>query len=905
VLHGRDPERDAVGALLDGARSGRSAALVIRAEAGVGKTALLEDTRERAADMRVLATRGIESESELPYAGLYGLLRPALDRLGDLPEPQARALGAALGMAEGEGRERFLVYSACLTLLSDLAEKRPVLCLVDDAHWLDAASSEALEFVARRLGAEGIVMMFGAREGDVRRFPGEGIDSLMLEGLEDDAARALAAEAAAGASPAVRERLVAYARGNALALVEIPAALSDAQLSGAEPLPDALPMTRQLEAAFASRIARLPPAAATLLLVAAADDSQDLSVVSRAAAALDADGDALDAAERSGLLQVRGTRVAFRHPLVRSAVYGAATSGERRSAHLALAGALDGDPGRADGRAWHLAAGAIGGDAAALRELEAAARRAEERGGHQAAARAWARAADLTPDGPERAGRLALAARALSLGGRDAEAMAMADAVDARDTDPHMRAVLARVRGGAAERVGAPADAVPELVRVAAELTHDAPDVAVELLMYAAASAWYAADVRPVGDIAAAVEAIAEDGLSPTSRALADAVRGFVASIAGDSGRASPALRRTMAWGMASDDARHVLWASGAAVWLGDPGAFEDLLVRAAELARPRGELASLAEALGVLAIHRAVFSQRYDEAAGPAEEGAALSRELGAENLEMMAVAAQAVIAAVRGQASRARELAAPIVEIFRPRMPLLGSPAIYAMALADMSEARWEDASRRLDATTLPADPAAVTMAPDRVEAGVLGGRLEQARDALATWEARGAGQAAGRRRLAGLRALLADGDEATRLFGEALAEDDGSRPFDRARVQLQFGQHLRRQGQRVSAREQLRAALERFEALGAEPWAERARGELRASGETARRRAPEAAAALTPQERQIARMVGQGLTNKEVAAQLYLSPRTIDAHLRGVFAKLGISSRRELRDLAPAEA
>ena len=900
MLHGRDDERDAIGALLEGARASRSAALVIRGEAGVGKTALMDDTRERAAEMLVLTTRGIESESELAYAGLYGLLRPALDRLGDLPEPQARALGSALGMAEGAGQERFLVYSACLTLLSDLAERRPVLCLVDDAHWLDAASSEALQFVARRLGSEGIVMLFGAREGDVRRFPGDGIASLVLEGLAPEAAHALVAQAASGASAAVRERLVEYARGNALALVEMPAAMTAGQLTGAEPLPEALPMTRQLEAAFASRIARLPAPTATLLLVAAADDSQDLAVVSRAAAALGADGDALDAAERSGLLHVRGTRLAFRHPLVRSAVYGAATSGERRAAHVALAAAMGDDPASVDRRAWHLAAGVLGEDEEALRELEAAARRAEERGGHQAAARAWARAADLTPDGAGRAARLTRAARDLSLGGRDAEALAMADRVEARDTDAHMRAELARVRIASAERSGSPAEVVPELVRVARELAGADADAAVELLMCATASAWHAADVRPVGDIAAAMAGIAEDGLSPTSRALADAVRGFVATIAGDAGGATEPLRRTMAWGMEADDAQHVLWASGAAVWLGDPDAFEDLLVRAAELARPRGELAALAEALGILAIHRVVFAQRYDEGAVAAEEAVALSREIAAENLVAIAETALAVVAAVKGDAARAREMGTRITEQVRPRMPLMASPAIYAAALADMGEARWEDASRRMDETTLPADPAAVVMAPDRVEAGVMAGRLDAARDALATWEARGAGGPAGARRLAGLRALMTDGDEATRLFGEALADDDGTRPFDRARVQLQFGQHLRRQGQRVAAREQLRGALERFEALGAEPWAERARAELRASGETARRRTPDAAATLTPQERQIARLVAQGLTNKEVAAQLYLSPRTIDAHLRGVFAKLGIDSRRALRDM-----
>ncbi len=905
LLHGRDAERDTIGALLDGARSGRSSALVLRGEAGAGKTALLDDTRERASDMRLLTTRGIESESELAYAGLYGLLRPALDRLDRLPEPQARALGAALGMADGDVPERFLVYTACLTLLSDLAESRPVLCVVDDAHWLDAASTDALAFVARRLGQEGIALLFGAREGDVRRFAGDGIDSLVLEGLGDEAAHAVVAEAASGASPAVRERLVEYARGNALALVEMPAAMTAGQLSGTEPLPEALPMTRQLEAAFASRIARLPAPTATLLLVAAADDTQDLGVVSRAAATLGAGEETLDVAERSGLLQVSGTRLAFRHPLVRSALYGLATSGERRGAHLALAGALGDDPARADRRAWHLAAGAIDGDAEALRELEAAATRAADRGGHEAAARAWARAAELSPAGPQRAALLTRAARALSLGGRDAEAVAVAETVETRDTDALMRGALARVRGGAAERIGKTADAVPELVQAATELADASPDVAVELLMHAAAAAWYDAHEGSVDAIGPALDAIAEERLTPTSRDLADAVRGFVASLTGDAATAIPVLRRTVAWGRVSDDARHVLWASGAAVWLGDPETFEELLVRAADLARPRGELAALAEALGVLSVHRAVFSQRYDAAAVAAEEGAALSREIGAENLEAMALCSQAVIAAVHGESARARELALPIIEVFRPRMQLLGSPAIYAMALADMAEARWEDASVRLDATAAPADPAAVTMAPDRVEAGVLAGRLDQARDALAAWEARAASLPAGGRRLAGLRAMLADGDEATRLWEEALADDDGSRPFDRGRVLLLSGQHLRRQGQRVAARERLREAIDAFEALGAEPWAERARAELRASGETARKRAPGTEVTLTPQERQIAALVAQGLTNKEVAAQLYLSPRTIDAHLRGVFAKLGITSRRDLRTLMPAEA
>jgi DNA-binding CsgD family transcriptional regulator len=900
VLHGRDAERDAIGALLEGARSARSAALVIRGEAGAGKSALLADTADRADDMHVLRARGVESESDLPFAAVQGLLRPALDRLDALPAPQARALATALGLAEGPPPERFLVYSACLGLLSELAEARPVLCLVDDAHWLDGASADALTFVARRLGREGIVLLFGAREGDERRFAGDGIASLTLEGLGEEAARAVAAEAAPEATPAVRERLVAYARGNALALVETPAAMTPGQLAGAEPLPDALPMTRQLEAAFAGRIARLTPETRTLLLVAAADDSQDLGVVTRAALGLGADGDAMDAAERSGLLRVRGTRVAFRHPLVRSAVYGAATSGERRAAHLALAAAFVDDPGRADRRAWHLAAGATDGDEEALRELDAAARRAEERGGHQAAARAWARAADLTPAGPARAARLTRAARDLSVVGRDAEALEIADRAG-RPADPASRADLARVRIAAAERNGAPTQVQGEITAAAAALAGTDPDGAVELLMHATSSAWRAADAASVGEISAVLGAVPQDALSPSSAALADAVRGFVATIDGDSVAAAGHLRRVMEWGMGADDAQHVAWASRAAVWLGDPAAYEALLTRSIALARPRGEVAVLAEALGILSMQRAVFAQRYDDAAVGAEEAFALSRELGARNLQARCSATLAVVAAIRGDVPRARALATPVVEELGPTLPLIASPAVYALALADMAEGRWEQASRRLDATTLPSDPAAVVLAPDRVEAAVLGGRPEQARDAVATWEARATATLWGARRLAGLKALLADGPEATRLFAEALDGDDGTRPFDRGRVRLQFGQHLRRDGRRAAAREQLRAAMEVFDALGAEPWAERARAELRATGETARRRTPGAASELTPQERQIARLVAQGLTNKEVAAQLYLSPRTIDAHLRGVFPKLGIRSRRDLRHLA----
>src|SRR5262245_24121596 len=388
MLYGRDPEREAIGALLDAARESRSAALVLRGEAGIGKSALLEDTRDRAGDMHVLVARGVESESELPFATLHQLLRPALDRVDLLPLPQAAALPSALGLEEGGGRERFLVFAAALSLLSELAERRPVLCLVDDAHWLDEPSSDALQFVARRIDAEGIVLLFGARDDEQRLFEAKGVPSLRVGGLDEEAASALLGRGGADGAPAVRDHLLEQTRGNALALVELPSALSAEQLAGRAALPEALPLTRQLERVFHERVARLPEETRRVLVVAAADESEDLGVVSSVGAALGIPADALGAAERSGLVDIHGSRLVFRHPLVRSAVYGAATSGERRRAHAALADALDGDDAQADRRAWHLASSVAGSDERVLRALDEAAERAAQRAGHVAAARA-------------------------------------------------------------------------------------------------------------------------------------------------------------------------------------------------------------------------------------------------------------------------------------------------------------------------------------------------------------------------------------------------------------------------------------------------------------------------------------------------------------------------------------
>ncbi len=903
VLHGRDAERAAIGALLEGARSSRSAALVIRGEAGVGKSALLADTADRAEDMHVLRARGVESESDLPFAAVQGLLRPALEGLDALPAPQSRALGTALGLAEGPPPERFLVYSACLGLLAELAEQRPVLGLVDDAHWLDSASAEALTFVARRLGAEGVLLLFGAREGDERRFVADGVPSLEVGGLDADAARAVLAATAGDAAADVVERLIARTGGNALALVELPGALSAGQRSGAEPLPAALPMTRELEAVFSRRAEGLSPDAAAMLLVAATDDSESLAVVTRAAARLGVPAEALDEVEAAGLVHVRGSRVSFRHPLVRSAVHESAPSGARRDAHRALADALDGDAGEADRRAWHLAAAAIRFDPEVVRELELAAGRAEERGGHVSAALALERAADLTEDAPARAALLARAAGEMSAAGRDAAAVALAARADG-DLAPALRAEGARVRGMAAVRQGRPADAYPELVSAAAEVVSEAPATAVDLVMHGAIAGWQSGGPGSAFEGASVLDAIDPTALDPDSLAVVRMFRGFVALVTGDAATGAPLLVEAVEWGTRAEEARHAQWAAWAALWLGDAPRFEALLDRAAAIARERGELGLLADLLGSRAVHLSLIAQRYREASEAAEEALGLVRELDAANVRLLPLAALATVAAVHGDLQEARGHAHEAIALAEERgLALRASAAVYALALAGMAEGRWNEALADLERLTHPADPVVGIVAPDLVEAAVRAGRPERAAAAMEAYEAWAqlSGTPATAPRVASCRGLVAEGDEATRHLDEAAAGAGAALPFDRPRIHLLHGEHLRRLGRRVDARAGLRAAVDGFEAIGAEPWAERARGELRATGATARRRGPDVAATLTPQERQIATLVGQGLTNKEVAAQLYLSPRTIDAHLRNVFGKLGIASRRELRDLA----
>src|SRR5215207_8010024 len=438
MLYGRDAERSAVTALLDAARDSRSGVLVLRGQAGAGKSALLQDAVEQASDLQVLEARGIESEAELAFAGLHQLLRPILGQVDGLPGPQATALRAAFGLEQGRVKDRFLVSVAVLSLLAEAAERRPVLCVVDDAHWLDEASANALVFVARRLEAEGVVVLFAARDGDPRRFGAVGLPTLEIGGLGGVAVAALLAErAAVSVDPEVRDRLLERTGGNPLALIELPSVLTSDQLSGTQPLPLRLPLTDGVEHAFLERVRRLPDDAQALLLIAAAEDTGRQATLGAGVAAL-------DAAEAAGLVRVRAGGIAFRHPLVRSAVYQGATSSQRRQAHRALAGAADRE-GDADRRAWHLAAAAVEPDQGVVRELDAAAERALGRGGFEAASAALERAATLTSDPHSRGRRLVAAAEHAWAAGQLGRTTGLLEAVRPLATEPLLRADVGRL----------------------------------------------------------------------------------------------------------------------------------------------------------------------------------------------------------------------------------------------------------------------------------------------------------------------------------------------------------------------------------------------------------------------------------------------------------------------------
>jgi DNA-binding CsgD family transcriptional regulator len=898
VLVGRDSERAAVVALLDQARVGRGAGLVLRGLPGVGKSALIDDAVSMAEGLLVLRTSGIESESPLAFAALQRLLRPAMVLVDRLPRRQATALRAAFGEMEGDG-DRFLVFLAALSLFAEAAEAAPILAVIDDAQWLDQASAAALLFVARRLQAEPVALLFAAREGGVLGFDSAGLPSVAVGDLDTAAAGALLRELVGGPiPPAVLERLMAGTAGNPLALVELTSALSPEQLTGQTPLPVQLPLTGGVERAFLDRYRRLPEAARTFLLVAAADDCGRASIVRTAARALGAGDDAIDVAEVSGLIRGQDGVLELRHPLVRSAVYGAATSSQRRRAHGALAAALVGAE-HADRRAWHRAASVEEPDEAVVADLDQVAERAASRGGYEAASAAWERAAELTPAGELRAFRLLSAAGTAWLAARPGRARANADAARLHAADPVLRADIDRLRARVEWNIGSAAVGHRILLQAARDVAATDPDRAREMAMMAAAAATFGADsglgIDPadfVGDVAGAA--------APRPRCAGLLLSGFASVARGELADGAATFRQAFADCDPAGDTDLASNLGIAALHLGEDAVVLGQYGRQVTQARESGAVVLVLYGLTRRAVSEFSTGDWAAAAAGSAE-ALDLARATGQAALAGLPLAWLTLLAAFRGDREKYTVCLAELEHPTRPRDEGLTSVVrrdVILWAKGVASAATPATALHHLEQMTHGVVQRMAAM--DRLEAAVRAGDPQLARtwaDELAAFaDASGAPWAAAA--AAHGHALLSDGADAQSLYELALERHDRSaHKAERARTQLAFGEFLRRSRRRVDARTHLRAALQTFDDLGAAPWAERARQELRASGETARKRDPSTAASLTPQELQVARLVRQGLSNRDAAAQLFLSPRTIDFHLRNVFAKVGVTSRTGL--------
>jgi DNA-binding CsgD family transcriptional regulator len=897
VLLGRESECAAVDRMLHAARESRSGTLIVRGEPGIGKTALLQHAVTRAEGMRVLTSAGIEAEAELPFAGLHQLLWPIIDLADELPDVQSHALRGAFGLSADRVEDRFLVSVAVLGLLTAAADAQPLLCVIDDAHWLDGASADALVFVARRLQADPIAVLIGAREGDARHFEAPGLPELALTGLR-------AADAAAlldSALPAVvREELVGVTGGNPLALLELPGALTDDELAGRAPLRLDLPLNERIEQAFMARVAPLADDARRMLVIAAADDSGEVGTLLRAAEGVGVGPDALDAIERAGLLSADGPRVRFRHPLLRSAVYRAAGFAERRAAHQALAASL-GDDADADRRAWHRAAAATAPDDEAAEALARTADHAASRGGHTAAARALERAADLDSDPQRRARRLVAAAGSSALAGRVGHAVALLDRAEPDLRDPMARGMAMRVRGMASMAIGRPADAYAMLADAARTVLPADRPAGLGLLMRACMAAAVSGDPGAIHGMLAELDT---EPRTDAERFPSRLMNGISRLIAGDGAAGVASIEEALSLADDLEVVEQVQQAGGGAIFVGDWVRARRYFDRAIVLARDRGAIALLPETLGLRALI-ALWERRLVDAAADADEAVRLADDIGAGNARALPVTVLAWLAGLRGDEEACRRHADEVLALSLERgLALPAGLATWALAQLDLATGRWDEALLRLTAIEevrpgfghpfLP-----VLSSWDRLEAAVHAGHPEVAERALARFApwAQVAGPAWAVPVLADCRALAAAPDAADAHFEEAIESVDRAGPLDRARIHLHYGEYLRRERRRIDARVHLRAAFDGFEWLGAAPWAERAGRELRATGEKARKRHLSPLAELTPQEIQVARLVGEGATNKAVASQLFVSPKTVEYHLRKVFAKLGISSRMEL--------
>ncbi len=896
VLHDRREEREALVGLLEAVRGGQSRVLVVSGEAGVGKTALVKSAIGSASGFRIMRAVGIESEMELAFAALQQLCAPMLDRLERLPAPQRDALGVAFGLRAGDAPDRFLVGLAVLSLLAEAAEEQPLVCVVDDAQWLDRASAQALVFVARRLLAESVALVFVTR-GQSEAL--QGFQELAVEGLRNGDARALLSSAVrVPLDERVRERLVAETRGNPLALLELPRELTPAELAGGFGLLDAPGLSGRIEDSFQRRFAGLPVETQRLLLVAAAEPAGDPVLVWRAAGLLGIGVQA--ASDTDGLLKIGG-RVTFRHPLVRSSVYRAASPPDRQAVHRALADATDPDVDP-DRRAWHRAQAVTGPEEDVASELERSAGRAQARGGLAAAAAFLERAAALTPEAARRAERTLAAAQAKYNAGALDAALGLVAIAESEPLDDFQCAQLdvLRARISFAARRGS--DAPPLLLKAAKRLEPLDAALARQTYLDALNAAVVVHRLATGGGLVEVSEAVrAARPSSPLPRAPDLLLDGWALLIAEGYPTAAATLKRALSAfrseSVSQDEEIRWLWlACHTAYELWDDETWHAFSVRLVELARDAGALTSLPSALDSLAAME-LFAGNFATAASLIEEGKAISEVTGSDPIPYGPV----LLAACQGRRATASELIEASIKEVVSRGEGMGLVVIqWASALLYNGLGRYNEALEAAqEASRHPHDPTRAL--PELIEAAVRIGMPGIAADALQrlseTTRASGADWGLGVEACS--RALLSEDDSAEALYREAIERLRRTRVrVALARAHLLYGEWLRRERHRHDAREQLRTAHQLFTEFGMEAFAERARVELEATGEHARKRTVATRDDLTPQEAQISRLAADGATNQEIAAQLFISPSTVDYHLRKAFRKLGVKSRHQLK-------
>jgi DNA-binding CsgD family transcriptional regulator len=900
-LIGRRSECDAIDALLDGARTGRSGALVLRGEAGVGKTALAEYAVASASAFRIATSVGVESEMELAFGALQHLCGPMLDRLETLPARQRDALSVAFGLAAGSAPERFLVGLAALSLLSAVAEEQPLLCVVDDAQWLDRASSEALALVARRVLADRVAFIFATRE---RGADLSGLPVLVVEPLGDEDAHALLASAVkAPLDKRVRERIVTETRGNPLALLELPRGLTPTELAVGFGTPGKLPLSGRIEQSFQRRIEELPLLTQRLLLVAAADQLCEPAEIWRAAERLGISPDAAAPAAAAELLEM-GARARFRHPLVRSAVYRGAAASDRRTVHLALAETMDAalDPDR---RAWHLAAATLGLDDAVADELERSADRAAQRGGLAAAAAFLERSAKLTAAPQRRAQRLLAAAGVHLAAGNLQPARALLELSAPQLDDPLGRAKALRLEGAIRFADGRGGQTPSLLIDAAVALRDIDRALARETLLEALLSAIWAGQLTTgatVFDVAEAARATpAAEGPESTASLL---LRGYVERLTNGLEAAVDWWRRAAEQDLKEVDQPPHQWQG--LLW-NVTGQMLDFEAHAAAArkwlrqARTHGALSTLAYAANAVGWTE-LLSGRINAAEPLTAEALDIAAMTGAPSFPGAEGISRLAMLTWVGREHEARQIAEEVMAGAVARGQGLGvSLAQIHLTRLELSLGHYDEA--RIHAlAVLEHDPLYVgTMAlADAVEATVRSGDTEAARAALArlSERAEAGGAAWGLGLLARARALLAEDRDAERRYEQSLEHLARSGvATELARSRLLYGEWLRRRRRRRDARVQLRAAHEMFLSMDAEAWADRAAVELGATGEHARARVSATRDQLTPQEQQVAQLAADGETNAEIGAQLFISPHTVAYHLRKVFGKLEVTSRTQL--------